>query len=106
MVDEENCWSNANEKRPDEKMRVCNEEACPADWWVGPWQPCPVTCKRLDDTEPVKRRSIMCVDQNDLALPDLRCEAKEKPDDTEPCGTILPKCNGSEEDSAENNTID
>ena len=46
IVDEENCWSNANSTRPEEKVRVCNEDSCPAHWWVGPWQLCPVTCKK------------------------------------------------------------
>lgn len=46
IVDEENCWSNAEGTRPSEKTRHCNEDACPANWWVGPWQLCPVTCKR------------------------------------------------------------
>lgn len=46
IVDEENCWSNAEGTRPSEKTRHCNEDPCPANWWVGPWQLCPVTCKR------------------------------------------------------------
>lgn len=45
-VDDENCWSNANNTRPSEMTRMCNKEPCPAHWWVGPWQLCPVTCKR------------------------------------------------------------
>lgn len=46
VVEEENCWSNANNEPPDEKVRVCNEDPCPAHWWIGPWQMCPVTCKQ------------------------------------------------------------
>lgn len=46
LVDEENCWSNDESPRPDEKVRVCNEDPCPVHWWVGPWQLCPVTCRR------------------------------------------------------------
>lgn len=46
IVDEENCWSNAEGTRPTEKTRHCNEDSCPANWWVGPWQLCPVTCKK------------------------------------------------------------
>lgn len=47
----------------------------------------------------------MCVDQNELALPDLRCDIDNKPHDTEPCGTILPKCE-SVQDINDNNTFD
>lgn len=46
VVDEEHCWSNAEEDRPNKKVRICNEDPCPAHWWIGPWQLCPVTCKR------------------------------------------------------------
>lgn len=46
VVDDELCWSNADGTRPSEIVRVCKEEPCPAHWWVGPWQLCPVTCRR------------------------------------------------------------
>lgn len=29
---------------PDKLVRSCNDDPCPTDWWVGPWQACPVTC--------------------------------------------------------------
>lgn len=45
-VDEEFCWTNVDENRPSEKNRICNEDPCPAHWWIGPWQLCPVTCKQ------------------------------------------------------------
>lgn len=47
IVDDELCWANAANKRPDKITRKCNDEACGTNWWVGPWQPCPVTCQRL-----------------------------------------------------------
>lgn len=46
IVDEENCWSSAEGSRPSEKLRVCNADPCPVHWWVGPWQLCPVTCRK------------------------------------------------------------
>lgn len=98
LVDEENCWSNAEDERPNEKSRICNEDPCHAHWWVGPWQLCPITCKMKGASDPVKRRSIMCIDQNEQALPDSKCADEMKPHDTEPCGTILPFCDSSETD--------
>lgn len=116
IVDEENCWSNAEGTRPTEKTRHCNEDPCPANWWVGPWQLCPVTCKKqggyifhaehksklfrlsfeLGQPDPLKRRSIMCVDQNEMALPDTRCTNETKPHDTDACGANLPYCNSDD----------
>lgn len=46
IVDEINCKENAEGNPPNKKTRVCNEDPCPAHWWIGPWQLCPVTCKR------------------------------------------------------------
>lgn len=46
IVEEELCWKNADNKRPEKISRACNDEPCSANWWVGPWQPCPVTCHR------------------------------------------------------------
>lgn len=46
IVDEEFCWSSAENDQPNKKIRVCNDVPCPAHWWIGPWQLCPVTCKR------------------------------------------------------------
>ncbi|KAG4065960.1 hypothetical protein HA402_006678 [Bradysia odoriphaga] len=104
VVDEENCWSNAEGTRPTEKTRHCNEDPCPCHWWVGPWQLCPVTCKKHGQPEPLKRRSIMCVDQNEMALPDTRCTNETKPHDTDACGANLPYCN-SDDNNSESNMI-
>lgn len=103
-VDEENCWSNADNDRPEEKKRTCNEDPCSAHWWVGPWQLCPITCRQEGDPDPVKKRSIMCVDHHEIALESSHCENHKKPHDTEPCGTILPYCDSSEEIN-DNNTF-
>ena len=47
IVEDKYCWSNAENKRPEAVDRTCNDESCPADWWIGPWQPCSVTCQRI-----------------------------------------------------------
>jgi len=46
IVTDELCWTNAENKRPEKVTRQCNQEVCPAYWWIGPWQPCPVTCQK------------------------------------------------------------
>lgn len=46
IVEDKHCWANAQNKKPDKIGRSCNNEKCPAYYWVGPWQPCPVTCQR------------------------------------------------------------
>lgn len=40
LVNDTFCWSNAKNHKPDIVSRSCNEEPCPAYWWIGPWQPC------------------------------------------------------------------
>lgn len=46
-----------------------------------------------DQPNPVKRRSIMCVDQNEIALSDSHCTVETRPIDSEICGQYLPICN-------------
>lgn len=53
----------------------------------------------------MKKRSIMCVDHNEMALSDLRCNADTRPIDIELCGKSIPYCN-SDDDNNENNIID
>ncbi|XP_055689829.1 A disintegrin and metalloproteinase with thrombospondin motifs 7 [Lutzomyia longipalpis] len=98
IVDEELCWSNADDPRPNQIKEVCNEDMCPAHWWVGPWQLCPVTCVKRGDPNPVKRRSIMCVNEYEMALPDSSCNESERPSDTMPCGQVIPTCSESNEE--------
>lgn len=59
---------------------------------------------KLGQPEPLKRRSIMCVDQNEMALPDTRCTNETKPHDTDTCGANLPYCN-SDDNNSESNMI-
>lgn len=47
IVEDKLCWTNAENKRPEKITRACNDEKCPAYWWIGPWQPCPVTCQNI-----------------------------------------------------------
>lgn len=122
VVEDKHCWANAQNKRPEKVTRVCNNDPCPAYWWVGPWQPCPVTCQRLglsktflkiilsnkisslDDThKPMKQRTILCVNQDEIALPKEECSDQTQPTEFEPCShQALPTCNGDEDNEMKN----
>lgn len=55
---------------------------------------------------PVKRRTIMCVDYKENALPDTSCSnIEERPSETEMCDTNLPFCNGEEDNNENSNMI-
>lgn len=49
-----------------------------------------------DKNRPMKRRTILCVDQNEYALPPEQCEDQPRPNDFEPCSLVLPTCSGDE----------
>ncbi|XP_058791998.1 A disintegrin and metalloproteinase with thrombospondin motifs 7-like isoform X2 [Phymastichus coffea] len=80
-------------KRPELMTRECNVKPCPARWWFGPWQMCPVICGE----GALRKRSVMCVsasrgeDQPELALPDHDCDENARPEEVEPCPE-LPLC--------------
>ncbi|XP_043277591.1 A disintegrin and metalloproteinase with thrombospondin motifs 7-like isoform X2 [Venturia canescens] len=84
--------------KPEFRLRECNKNPCPARWWVGPWQMCPVTCGE----NALRKRSVMCVssgkdsDGSDLALPDRDCDKASKPEEAGPCPN-LPACGPSTE---------
>ncbi|KAI4488514.1 hypothetical protein M0802_011554 [Mischocyttarus mexicanus] len=84
--------------KPETKLRECNSNPCPARWWVGPWQMCPVTCGK----GALRKRSVMCVssgtgtDRSDLALPDKDCDKNTRPEEVGPCQN-LPPCGPSSE---------
>ncbi|XP_045468066.1 A disintegrin and metalloproteinase with thrombospondin motifs 12 isoform X1 [Harmonia axyridis] len=82
-VDEFYCEPN---EKPKKLTRTCNDWLCQTHWWVGPWQSCPVTC--IDKKQPTRKRSVMCVDGQDVALPDNFCDRKIKPLEYGPCETI------------------
>ncbi|XP_012218782.1 A disintegrin and metalloproteinase with thrombospondin motifs 7 isoform X4 [Linepithema humile] len=85
-------------EKPEPKVRECNSNPCPARWWVGPWQMCPVTC----GDGALRKRSVMCVfsgagtDRSDLALPDRDCDKNMRPEELEPCPD-LPPCGPTSE---------
>ncbi|XP_043465950.1 A disintegrin and metalloproteinase with thrombospondin motifs 12-like isoform X1 [Leptopilina heterotoma] len=88
-------------EKPESIDRECNSNLCPARWWVGPWQICPITCGEGAS----RKRSVMCVtpgnfdDTNNsitLALPDEDCDKKTRPEEVEPCPN-LPPCGGNSE---------
>ncbi|XP_070161221.1 A disintegrin and metalloproteinase with thrombospondin motifs 7 isoform X2 [Polyergus mexicanus] len=85
-------------EKPEPKSRECNSNPCPARWWVGPWQMCPVTC----GDNALRKRSVMCVfsgagtDRSDLALPDRDCDKNMRPEEVEPCPD-LPPCGPTSE---------
>lgn len=78
--------------KPETKSRECNSNPCPARWWIGPWQMCPLTCGK----GALRQRSVMCVssgtgtDRSDLALPDKDCDKDIKPEEVGPCEDLPP----------------
>lgn len=84
-------------EKPETKLRECNLNPCPARWWFGPWQMCPVTCGE----GALRKRSVMCVssgvgpDRSDLALPDRDCNRDVRPEEVSPCPN-LPPCSSTE----------
>ncbi|XP_008201118.2 A disintegrin and metalloproteinase with thrombospondin motifs 7 isoform X1 [Tribolium castaneum] len=87
IVDEVMCDET---ERLDKMVRTCNDDPCPTHWWVGPWQSCPVTCSR-EGEKVLKRRSVMCVDGQEMALPDRFCDRHVKPLEYTNC-RALPTC--------------
>lgn len=45
-----------------------------------------------DMHKPMKKRTILCVDHNEYALPAEHCEDQPQPSDMEPCSLMLPPC--------------
>ncbi|KAJ8344409.1 hypothetical protein SKAU_G00317380 [Synaphobranchus kaupii] len=76
--------------RPDDKRASCNEELCPARWWVGEWQKCSTTC---GDTGTAKRTAL-CIQSVSLegqrALQPSECQHLPRPETVTPCNTHVP----------------
>ncbi|NXT23228.1 ATS7 metalloproteinase, partial [Syrrhaptes paradoxus] len=76
--------------RPDDQQRTCNEEPCPARWWVGEWQKCSVSCGRSG----LMKRTVLCIQSVGLdeqrALQQADCQHLAKPDATAPCHQEVP----------------
>ncbi|XP_030569092.1 A disintegrin and metalloproteinase with thrombospondin motifs 7 [Drosophila novamexicana] len=86
------CWTHAKNRRPLRQTRACGEQQCPAHWWPGPWQFCPLTCRQPGAPMPQRRRSIVCLDQHDVVVADVQCGLLTRPPETEPCESTLPEC--------------
>ncbi|KAL1007674.1 hypothetical protein UPYG_G00090020 [Umbra pygmaea] len=76
--------------RPDDKRARCNEELCPAIWWVGEWQKCSASC----GTQGLSKRSVLCIQAVGLeekrALQPSECQHMPKPESVAPCNTHIP----------------
>ncbi|XP_072202052.1 A disintegrin and metalloproteinase with thrombospondin motifs 7 [Excalfactoria chinensis] len=76
--------------RPDDQQRTCNEEPCPARWWVGEWQKCSATC----GTSGLMKRTVLCIQSVGLdeqrALQQADCQHLSKPEATAPCHRDVP----------------
>ncbi|NWY52934.1 ATS7 metalloproteinase, partial [Chionis minor] len=76
--------------RPDDQQRTCNEEPCPARWWVGEWQKCSATC----GWSGLMKRTVLCIQSVGLdeqrALQHADCQHLPKPDATAPCHREVP----------------
>lgn len=106
IVDEDLCWANVEAKeRPTQIKQACNVVDCPYTWYTGPWQVCSNACKKRGDPEPMKRRSVICVDQDSHAVGESNCGELERPDNAEPCGVIFPFCESEEEEPMENSDL-
>ncbi|XP_049821025.1 A disintegrin and metalloproteinase with thrombospondin motifs 7 isoform X2 [Aethina tumida] len=88
IVDELMCEPS---EKPEQLKRSCNDDPCPYHWWIGPWQSCPVTCSN-EVEPPMQRRSVMCVDGQEMAFADIYCDRKAKPYEYQPCPNNLPPC--------------
>ncbi|CAB3359030.1 Hypothetical predicted protein [Cloeon dipterum] len=78
---------------PSPMIRACNLPPCPARWWSGPWQLCPLTCGPWNTR---RHRTVLCVRSLEegaefQALPDEECDIATKPPEEEACPG-LPKC--------------
>ncbi|XP_037889162.1 A disintegrin and metalloproteinase with thrombospondin motifs 7 isoform X2 [Glossina fuscipes] len=96
IPDSELCWAFAINARPERLNRKCSDITCPAHWWTGPWQFCPVSCRSENAPLPVRRRSVMCLNQNEILLDDDECNPSTRPADVEYCEQNLPDCHVAE----------
>ncbi|XP_063044253.1 A disintegrin and metalloproteinase with thrombospondin motifs 7 isoform X2 [Engraulis encrasicolus] len=76
--------------RPDDKRASCNEEICPAIWWVGEWQRCSASCGGSG----LSKRSVLCIQsvgqEEQRALQPSACQHLERPPAITPCNTDIP----------------
>uniref|UniRef100_A0A8K9WUT9 Peptidase M12B domain-containing protein n=1 Tax=Oncorhynchus mykiss TaxID=8022 RepID=A0A8K9WUT9_ONCMY len=76
--------------RPDDKRASCNEELCPAIWWVGEWQKCSATCGEKG----LAKRTVLCIQavglEENRALQPSECHHIPRPESAAPCNTHVP----------------
>ncbi|XP_062326647.1 A disintegrin and metalloproteinase with thrombospondin motifs 7 isoform X2 [Osmerus eperlanus] len=76
--------------RPDDKRASCNEELCPAIWWVGEWQKCSAPCGSLG----LAKRTVLCIQavglEEQRALQPSQCQHMPKPVPVASCNTHIP----------------
>uniref|UniRef100_A0A8C6Y7F7 ADAM metallopeptidase with thrombospondin type 1 motif 2 n=1 Tax=Naja naja TaxID=35670 RepID=A0A8C6Y7F7_NAJNA len=73
--------------RPEGK-RVCNRELCPAQWWIGPWSQCSVTCGNGTQERPVlcrTRENITGFCKEDRPETTRLCRLPSCPSESEHC---------------------
>ncbi|XP_015335838.1 A disintegrin and metalloproteinase with thrombospondin motifs 7 [Marmota marmota marmota] len=87
LVDEGHCDPLS---RPDDRQRKCNEELCPARWWVGEWQLCSHSC----GPQGLSRRAVLCLRSVGLdeqrALEPSACEHLPRPPAVTSCNHHVP----------------
>ncbi|XP_030621018.1 A disintegrin and metalloproteinase with thrombospondin motifs 7 [Chanos chanos] len=73
--------------RPDDKSASCNENLCPAVWWVGEWQKCSSSCGNSGLT----KRTVLCIQgvglEEQQALEHSECQHLPRPESVTPCNT-------------------
>ncbi|XP_041918087.1 A disintegrin and metalloproteinase with thrombospondin motifs 7 isoform X1 [Alosa sapidissima] len=87
MVEDHYCDPSS---RPDDKRASCNEEICPAIWWVGEWHRCSASCGESG----LAKRTVLCIQSVGLeeqrALQPSACQRLERPQAVAPCNTHIP----------------
>uniref|UniRef100_A0A5F8H6V8 ADAM metallopeptidase with thrombospondin type 1 motif 7 n=1 Tax=Monodelphis domestica TaxID=13616 RepID=A0A5F8H6V8_MONDO len=76
--------------RPDDRLKNCSQEPCPARWWVGEWQSCSRTC----GPGGLALRTVLCIQSVGLdeqkALRPEDCHPMPKPEVTKSCNEDNP----------------
>ncbi|XP_031812624.1 A disintegrin and metalloproteinase with thrombospondin motifs 7 [Sarcophilus harrisii] len=87
LVEERHCDALT---RPDDRLKPCNQQPCPARWWFGEWQSCSRTC----GPGGLALRTVLCIQSVGLdeqrALRPEDCRATPKPDVTRSCNEDNP----------------
>lgn len=107
IVDMDLCFENAPNVMPTQLNQACNELQCPYKWFEGKWQMCAQTCKkRPDDPEPIKKRTVFCIDHLGHPVGEENCADLEPLETTAPCADkLLPICESDEEQDVDKNKL-